>query len=256
MILLAAAAWPMLIEAGPKLLPRSNVATLAPLGWVTYGGLCIGLLVIGTLIGLGLARGQRKALRLFKVAVLVGMLIGLILVGLVIYANMPASSTPGRPGAPQASTLGAVPVLSTIILAMAALLPFIFGGFALSLATADEVTDYFQRTAQPEQAFQIPLTQHPVQHAAQEPAPDMMVETPAEEGMEVSAPAEPEAGSPGLAATIEHQPSDADLDAILEQETRLTIDANQAEEERQTRLAPKSKQTQMKPPDASEPPAE
>ncbi len=127
-------AWPLLPS------PLTDKETVTGMGqallWLVFGA----LLVIGSMGGMAVARGQKLGLTLLKLGALIGM-IGTLAVVVLIFLK------PTEPNAP--SLWDPAPLFNVTLLAIVGLLPFTFGGMALLAAsTSDEVRDWFNPPAE------------------------------------------------------------------------------------------------------------
>ena len=183
-ILAVLVGWPLFLMAldSNRLmpLPLYEHGALTTLGWF-IAFLLVGLLVfIGVFVSSGIVHRRKGAFRSLKLSVLISMLVGLAAIGLLVFLMVQAKLS-----------LGPAPILAGILLGMVALLPFTFGGLALSMASQAAIQEYLTE----EEAA--------VTEAAEEGAPEeAVVETAAEEaaGEEVTVAADEEAGRPSVDA--------------------------------------------------------
>lgn len=117
-----------------------GLASLGNFLWFAVGA---GIVALGGYVGWGIAQGWPSALRICKLALLIGLIAGLI--GTIGFFVLKSQESPaavaGAP--PPAGAMGASITLSMALMAFAILPPFLFAMLGLSLSQGDAIQQYF-----------------------------------------------------------------------------------------------------------------
>ncbi len=160
-----AALWPMLLTAFGDSFGLIKGGEVTATGWAVLGGIGALFLLAGAFVAVGLLKRNQSALGMLRIGLIVWMLVGLAVLGGLIFLTMGGGKVSLQP----------VPILGGVLLVLVGLLPFFFGVLGLSLSRAEAVKEYLA-PMEPETAA--------VEAPAEE---EMAVETMADETVEEAA---------------------------------------------------------------------
>jgi hypothetical protein len=140
------------LPMAPK--PLVDGGTITRIGWLTYIGLGLVLLVGGLILGAGIRSAKGSALGMCKLGLLIAVV---LVVGSVAAVLVLAAGDKSAGGA--TLLLGPTPLLAIILLAFVVILPVFFAILAFSFAGSQAVREWFN-----------PPQEEPVSYAAEETA--------------------------------------------------------------------------------------
>jgi hypothetical protein len=211
-VLLLAILWPEM--------PLPGALNAIKTGMLT--GIVLILLVLGTIVAWGIAAARPGMLRVMKLALLIGMGLGVVVVGVFFVAKMRAGDAAPSPH-PPLTFLGPNPVVAGALLGLAGLLPFLFALFALSFTTSDEVTHHFYPPAEEHTAVTRPVVMAREEAAALAAEEEAAAEAEALAAAEAAAAAEAERAAAEAAAA---EAAAAEAAAEKDHDAPLAVDSD------------------------------
>ena len=238
------AVWPMVLDAAPQLVPAREPDALRRLGWIMFAIVVAAIVLVGAVLSVFIARQRKNAMRLFKLANLVGVVFWIGVIACFVYLTLGVDDPVIAFGKGSEQHRGLVPFLTIILLATIAILPFGFGILAFSYSGTDAVKEYFEPPPPPEEPTYAP-EESAVESEGGEPPPeeepsdiDVTAEVPIRDPSEAASQAVQGGGAGDEQVALDELPNPED------EGSAVALGTPQSE----TRLVPAGKETQLRPP--------